>query len=238
MVLPTYEEKDTIGTVLDAVLALPAHIDVLVIDDGSPDGTADIVRAHAERDARVSLLERPRKSGLASAYGVGFRRALEGGYDLVVEMDSDLSHRPEDLPRLLEGARRSDLVIGSRYVEGGSVSNWSRARVALSKAGNRYARLMLGLPVRDATSGFRVYRAGILERITRTPVAADGYGFQIELAYRAWREGASVGEVPITFREREHGRSKISRRIVVEALWKVTVWGIRARLGRSPGDPT
>ncbi len=199
------------------------------MDDGSPDGTAEIVRARAEADPRVSLVERPRKSGLASAYAVGFERAISEGYDLAVEMDSDLSHLPEQLPRLLEAVAEHDVVVGSRYVPGGSVTNWSRARVLLSKGGNRYARLCLGISVHDATSGFRVYRTPALRRIIEVPITSDGYGFQIELVYRAWDLGLAVGEAPITFREREHGRSKISRRIVIEALWQVTRWGLRAR---------
>ena len=179
-------------------------------------------------------MERPRKSGLASAYAVGFERAIGGGYDLAVEMDSDLSHRPEELPRLLEAVERHHLVIGSRYIPGGSVTNWSRARVALSRAGNLYARFCLGFDVHDATSGFRVYRREALEEITATPITSDGYGFQIELVYRAWNLGLSVGEAPISFREREHGQSKISRRIVVEALWLVTRWGLGARFRPDP----
>jgi len=205
-----------------------------VVDDGSPDGTGALVRARIETDARVSLIERPRKSGLASAYAEGFRRAIADGYDLAVEMDSDLSHRPEELPRLLEAAKRHHVVIGSRYIPGGSVTNWSRARVALSKAGNLYARFWLGFRVHDATSGFRVYRTDALREITAMPIDSDGYGFQIELVYRAWNLGLSVGEAPISFREREHGQSKISRRIVVEALWMVTVWGFQARFRPDP----
>jgi dolichol-phosphate mannosyltransferase len=154
---------------------------------------------------------------------------LDEGHDLVVEMDSDLSHRPEELPRLLEAVRGRDLVVGSRYVPGGAVTDWSRSRVALSKGGNAYARLWLGLPIRDATSGFRVYRRDALERIVAEPIRSDGYGFQVELVYRARNAGLSVGEAPITFSERAHGQSKISRRIVFEALWLVTVWGLRAR---------
>jgi apolipoprotein N-acyltransferase len=229
VILPTYNERATIERVLDGIGAIEGDIDVLVVDDGSPDGTGALVHARAETDPRVTLLERPRKSGLASAYATGFERAIADGYDLAVEMDSDLSHRPEELPRLLEAARRHDLVIGSRYVPGGSVTNWSRARVALSKAGNLYARFCLGFRVHDATSGFRVYRTSALREITASPVSSDGYGFQIELVYRAWYLGLDIGEAPISFREREHGESKISRRIVVEALWLVTVWGLRAR---------
>jgi apolipoprotein N-acyltransferase len=229
VVLPTYDERETIGTVLDGLMRLGRRLDVVVVDDGSPDGTAKIVRERAEADARITLIERPTKDGLASAYAAGFARALGEGYDLAVEMDSDLSHDPDELSRLLEDAEAADLVIGSRYVPGGSVTNWSRSRVALSKAGNRYARFCLGLPVRDATSGFRVFRTEALRVLLRDEVAADGYGFQIELAYRAWRDGFTVAETPITFREREHGRSKISRRIIAEALWQVTAWGVRAR---------
>jgi apolipoprotein N-acyltransferase len=234
VILPTFNERETIEWVLQRLLALPEPIDVLVVDDSSPDGTGELVRALAAGDPRVRLVERPGKAGLATAYLLGFQVAIREGYDLIVEMDSDLSHEPEELPGLLASARSHDLVIGSRYVQGGSVTNWSRARVALSRAGNLYARFMLGFPIRDATSGFRVYRRGVLERLTAEPIRSDGYGFQIELAFRAWREGFDVAEHPITFREREHGHSKISRRIVLEALWLVTVWGLRARLGTAP----
>jgi dolichol-phosphate mannosyltransferase len=228
VVLPTYDEHETIEAVLDGLLALPYRIDALVVDDGSPDGTGAIVRARAASDPRIRLLERSRKSGLASAYAVGFRRALDEGYDLIAEMDSDLSHRPEQFPRLLEAAAH-DVVVGSRYVPGGSVTDWSRARVALSKVGNAYARFWLGFYVRDATSGFRVYRRKALSDLTRTPIGSEGYGFQIELVLRAWNAGMSIGEAPITFSERTHGQSKISRRIVFEAVWLVTRWGLRAR---------
>jgi glycosyltransferase involved in cell wall biosynthesis len=230
VILPTYNERATIATVLDGLAATEADLDVLVVDDGSPDGTGQIVRERSETDPHVRLVERSGKSGLASAYAVGFERAISEGYDLAVEMDSDLSHRPDELPRLLEAATRHHLVIGSRYVHGGSVTNWSRSRVALSKAGNLYARFCLGFDVHDATSGFRLYRREALEDIIAAPIASDGYGFQIELVFRAWNLGLSVGEAPISFREREHGQSKISRRIVVEALWLVTLWGLRARL--------
>ena len=229
VVLPTYDERQTIGIVLERLLALPERVEILVVDDGSPDGTARVVDAVAGDEPRVRLVERPRKAGLASAYWLGFRRGLEEGYDLVVEMDSDLSHDPNELPRLLEAAARTDVVIGSRYIAGGSVTNWSRSRVALSRAGNRYSRLLLGFDLHDATSGFRVYRRRVLEHLVAEPIRSDGYGFQIELAFRAWRDGFVVGEAPITFREREHGTSKISRRIVVEALALVTLWGLRER---------
>jgi apolipoprotein N-acyltransferase len=230
VILPTYEEAATIREVLVGVRAA-RDVDVVVVDDSSPDGTGEIVRTHALTDPHIRLIERARKSGLASAYQQGFRVGLDEGYDLVVEMDSDLSHDPSELPRLLaRAAEGAHLVVGSRYVPGGSVSNWSRARVGLSQAGNLYARFMLGPPVHDATSGYRVYRRELLEALMADPVASEGYGFQIELVMRSWDLGYSLAEVPITFREREHGHSKISRRIVVEALWLVTVWGLKRRV--------
>jgi apolipoprotein N-acyltransferase len=234
VVLPTYDERETIRPVIEGVLARPEGPDVLVVDDSSPDGTAEVVRSMIEGDGRVKLQERPAKSGLATAYLEGFRYAVGEGYDLVVEMDSDLSHDPAELSELLSAATRHDLTVGSRYIPGGSVTNWSRARVALSRLGNLYARFMLGIRVHDATSGYRVYRRELLERLLQTPFATDGYGFQIELVMRADRLGYDVGEAPITFREREHGVSKISRSIVAEALWSVTRWGFALRLGRAP----
>jgi apolipoprotein N-acyltransferase len=230
VILPTYDEARTIREVLEGVLAHP-RVDALVVDDSSPDGTAEIVRTISAGDPRVRLLERPAKSGLASAYLEGFRIGLDDGYDLIVEMDSDLSHDPAQLADLLEAARAGHhLVVGSRYVPGGSVSNWSAARLALSRAGNLYSRLLLGIPLHDATSGYRAYRRELLQDLVREPFHSDGYGFQVELVMRSWLGGWSLGEVPITFREREHGQSKISRRIVVEALWLVTLWGLGIRL--------
>ena len=235
VILPTFDERATIETVLEGLSALGRGLDVLVVDDASPDGTGEAVLARSEADPHVRLVRRPRKAGLASAYAVGFELASAEGYDVVVEMDSDLSHLPEELPRLLDAIEDHDVVIGSRYMPGGAVGNWSAGRVALSKAGNRYARFCLGFTMHDATSGFRAYRRQALESITQIPIRSDGYAFQVELAYRAWNLGLAVGEVPITFREREHGRSKISRRIVVEALWLITLWGLRARFRPRPG---
>jgi glycosyltransferase involved in cell wall biosynthesis len=234
VILPTFDERVTIEAVIRGLLALPDAVDVLVVDDSSPDGTADVVRAIAAGEPRVRLVERPAKAGLAGAYREGFDRALNEGYDLVVEMDADLSHDPAELPRLLSAALRFHLVVGSRYVPGGSVANWSRSRLALSRAGNAYARRWLGLPLHDTTSGFRVFRRDLLSHLAADPIRSEGYGFQIELVLRASEAGYALGEVPITFRERQHGRSKISRRIVVEALWLVTVWGARMRLGAPP----
>jgi apolipoprotein N-acyltransferase len=227
-VLPTYDEAATIEQAVRGVLAVPG-VDVFVVDDSSPDGTGEIVRSIAANEPRVRLLTRSAKSGLSSAYLEGFRVAIAEGYDLAIEMDSDLSHDPAELPSLLSAAASHDLVVGSRYVPGGSVTDWSRSRIALSRAGNTYARLMLGVPIHDATSGYRVYRRDLLAELLRRPFDADGYGFQIELVLRAHRLGFDVGETPITFRERRFGESKISRSIVVEALWKVTGWGFDLR---------
>ncbi len=236
VVLPTYNERATIERVVEGVLAVAPSIDILVVDDGSPDGTGNLVEKIAEGEPRVRLRRREGKQGLASAYLLGFRTGIEEGYDVLVEMDADLSHRPADLPGLLAGSERYDLTIGSRYIPGGGVSNWSRSRVALSKAGNRYARTALRLPVTDATSGFRAFRRGLLEALLADGIHSEGYGFQIELVYRALRMGFSVGESPITFQEREHGHSKLSRRIVVEALLKVTQWGFQERVRRGRTD--
>jgi len=227
VILPTYNERESIGQVLDALLASSETIDVLVIDDSSPDGTADLVAAR--RDPRVHLHVRPSKQGLGSAYLTGFRMALEGPYDPIVEMDADLSHDPAELGTLLEASCSHDLVIGSRKVAGGSVRNWSYLRRALSWTGNAYAQLVLGIPVRDATSGYRVYRRALLEELLREPIIGRGYAFQIELVLRSWQLGYDLHEVPITFREREGGVSKMSWRVVLEAIWLVTRWGVQAR---------
>jgi apolipoprotein N-acyltransferase len=227
VILPTFNERETIGQVLEGVLDVAPSIDALVIDDGSPDGTGDFVEGVAQGQPRVRLVRRSGKQGLASAYLLGFRTGLDEGYDAMVEMDSDLSHRPEDLPKLLGGAEVHDLTIGSRYVPGGEVTNWSRLRLALSRGGNLYTRLLLGLPVSDATSGYRVYRRSLVEALLSDGITSNGYAFQIELAYRSWRKGFKVGEVPIVFREREHGTSKMSGRIVAEAVLNVAGWAVR-----------
>jgi apolipoprotein N-acyltransferase len=232
VILPTYNERETVEDAVERVLAASDRVDIVVVDDSSPDGTGGLVRKVADRQPRVSLIERPEKGGLAGAYLDGFVSALAEGYDLVVEMDADLSHRPEELPLLLEAARTHHLAIGSRYVPGGRVRNWGALRRILSRGGNLYVRVLLGLPVADATSGFRVYRAEALRELVAHRLRSEGYAFQVELAYRAWRRGLVVGEVPITFEERRHGHSKISRAIVVEALWQVLVWAVRDRLFR------
>lgn len=240
VVLPTYQEADDIVTVLSRVRAAAPDAAVLVVDDGSPDGTADLAEAAAAELGSIGVLRRPGKSGLGSAYRDGFREGLARGASVLVEMDADLSHDPAELPRLIGPvqAGEADLVVGSRYVPGGSIPKWAWHRRALSRWGNRYAAAVLGIPVVDATSGFRAYSADLLRRIDLASVRADGYGFQIEMAYRAHQRGARIVEHPIAFSEREHGQSKMSSRIVVEALFLVTGWGIRDRLlgGRDTGS--
>lgn len=231
IILPTYQEAENIAVVLSGVRASAPHADVLVVDDGSPDGTADLAEAVGEEVGGVRVLRRPAKAGLGSAYRAGFRLGLDEGYDALVEMDSDLSHDPEALPALLS-ALTDDvaLVIGSRYVPGGSIPDWSWHRRQLSQWGNRYAAFMLGLDVRDATSGFRVYRATDLAGLDLDAIRADGYGFQIEMAYRIARAGGRIVETPISFTDRVLGKSKMSGRIVVEALLLVSWWAVRDRL--------
>ena len=233
LVLPTYQEALNLVEVLDRVRAATPDTQVLVVDDGSPDGTADLAETHGAFVGGVEVLRRPAKSGLGSAYRDGFRWGLERGFDVLLEMDSDLSHDPAALPSLLGAIEHgADLVIGSRYVPGGSIPAWSWHRRLLSRWGNRYAAGLLGLAVNDSTAGFRAYRATMLERIDLDGVAADGYGFQIEMTYEVVRRGGSVVEVPIAFADRLRGDSKMSGRIVVEAVMLVTWWGLRDRLLR------
>ncbi len=233
MVIPTYDEATNIGEVLRRVRSTLPDAEVLVVDDGSPDGTADLAEAAGAELGSVEVLRRPGKSGLGSAYKSGFRRALERGAPIVVEMDADLSHDPADLPRLVQRAEDgADLVIGSRYVEGGAVPGWPASRRRLSEWGNRYIRLMLHMDVLDATAGFRAYRAETLAKVDLDRVRADGYGFQIEMAYAVHRLGGTIEEIPITFRNRTRGESKMSWHIVGEAMGLVTRWGMRARAGR------
>ena len=233
LVLPTYDEAENLVDVLDRVRAATPDTHVLVVDDDSPDGTADLAEAHGAVVGGVDVLRRPAKSGLGSAYRDGFRWGLERGYDVLLEMDSDLSHDPAALPSLLGAIEHgADLVIGSRYVPGGSIPSWSWHRRWLSRWGNRYAAGVLGLAVNDATAGFRAYRASMLGRIDLDAVVADGYGFQIEMTYAVVRRQGKVVEVPIAFSDRVRGTSKMSGRIVVEALVLVTWWGLRDRLLR------
>jgi dolichol-phosphate mannosyltransferase len=229
MVVPTYNERDNLEWIVGRLRASVPHADVLVVDDGSPDGTGDVADRLAASDPQVSVLHRREKAGLGAAYLHGFRVALERGYGLVGEMDADGSHQPEQLPRLLEAARDADLVIGSRWVPGGSVVNWPRSRQLLSVGGNLYARVLLGVPVHDVTAGYRVFRRTTLETIDLASVESAGYIFQTDLAFRTVRAGLRVVEVPIEFVERVRGESKMSRDVAVESLRRITVWGLRER---------
>lgn len=231
IVIPTYDEIDNIEPVLTRALGAAPTAEVLVVDDASPDGTADRAEELGRALGQITVLRRSGPRGLGHAYRDGFRHALAGGYDVVVEMDADLSHDPADVPRLVDALDRgADLVIGSRYVPGGSTPGWSTSRRTLSRAGGTYARRMLRLPVRDLTSGFRAYRASVLRRIDPDSVTAAGYGFQIEMAYRVERAGGRVVEVPIRFGRRVAGVSKLSPPIVVEAMAFVTRRGLRDRI--------
>ena len=233
IVLPTFNEADNIVEVLQKLRAVVPEASVLVVDDASPDGTADLVEEVAEQIGDISVMRRPAKSGLGSAYRDGFRRGLSVGYDVMVEMDSDLSHDPAALPLLLTAvADGAALALGSRYIPGGSIPDWSWYRRALSRWGNRYAAAVLGIDVKDATSGYRAYRAEALTNIDFHTVQADGYGFQVEMAYRVLASGGRIVEVPISFTDRVRGESKMSSRIVIEALVLVTWWAIRDRLLR------
>lgn len=233
VVLPTYQEAANIADVLRRLRNAVPDAHVLVVDDGSPDGTAGLAEAVAAELGHIAVLRRPAKAGLGSAYRAGFRRGLDEGFDVLVEMDADLSHDPAALPSLLAAVERgADLAVGSRYVPGGTIPNWSWHRKALSRWGNRYAGWVLGLPVRDATSGYRAYRASALDAVDLDRVRADGYGFQIEMAYLVRAGGGEIVEVPISFTDRVRGTSKMSGRIVVEALLLVTWWGLRDRVLR------
>lgn len=232
VIIPTYDERETLPETLRSTRRAAPEADILVVDDASPDGTGELAEEHAARDGAVHVLHRSGKEGLGRAYVAGFGWALDRGYDLIVEMDADGSHRAEDLARLLDRAAsgdRPDLVLGSRWVPGGEVVNWPRRREALSRGGNAWVRLVLGMSVRDATGGFRVYRAETLRALPLAEIESQGYCFQVDMAWRVQRSGGVVVEVPITFVERRDGRSKMSRAIVAEALWRTTAWGLAHR---------
>ena len=241
VVVPTYNEALTLPRVVDRLLAAAGSADddisLLIVDDNSPDGTGRIADELAAQHDCIEVLHRPGKSGLGPAYRAGFAWGLERGFDALCEMDADLSHDPADVPRLLAALRGADLVIGSRYVPGGGVVDWPRHRLALSRGGNRYVQLMTGMPVSDATAGFRAFRRTVLEELDLDTVRSDGYSFQLEMALRTWRVGFRIVEVPITFVERTEGASKISRAIVVEALWRVLQWGVQGPRRAAPVHP-
>jgi dolichol-phosphate mannosyltransferase len=229
VVIPTYNEADNIRLITDRVRRATPQVDILVADDNSPDGTGAIADELAAADERIHVLHRPGKQGLGAAYVAGFAWAREHDYDAVVEMDADGSHAPEELPALLDAARDADVVIGSRWVPGGKVVNWPAHRLLLSRGGSLYTRIALGLPLRDATAGYRVYRMPVLDKIDVASVSSQGYCFQIDLGWRSHRQGFRIVEVPITFAERERGASKMSSSIVREAFVRVAVWGLQAR---------
>jgi dolichol-phosphate mannosyltransferase len=232
VIVPTYNERDNLELIAARLHAAVPDADLLVVDDNSPDGTGALADALAERENWVHVLHRAGKAGLGAAYLAGFAWAREKGWDVVVEMDADGSHAPEQLPRLLAALESADLVLGSRWVDGGEVKNWPKSRELLSRGGNAYTRLVLGLPLRDATGGYRAYRRTVLDPLLDTGIASQGYCFQVDLAWQVWRAGHRVVEVPITFVERVRGESKMSRAIVAEALWRVTVWGVTSRRSR------
>ncbi len=232
VVIPTYNEADNLGWIVGRLRAAQPDIDILVVDDSSPDGTGRLADALAHDDPAITVLHRTAKEGLGAAYLDGFAHALASGYDVIGEMDADGSHQPEQLGRLLVAAAEADLVIGSRWVPGGSVTNWPRSRELLSRGGNLYVRLLLGIPVRDATAGFRLFRRAALEKIDLAGVQSTGYVFQTDLVARTLAAGLSVVEVPIEFVERVAGESKMTGAVAVESLRRITVWGVRERLAR------
>ena len=229
MVIPTYNESTNLGLIVERLRKERPEVDVLIVDDNSPDGTGDIADKMAADDPQIQVLHRKTKSGLGAAYCHAFAVAIEQGYDVIGEMDADGSHQPEQLVRLLTALEHADLVIGSRYVPGGSIVNWSRGRELLSRGGNLYVRLLLGMGVKDATAGYRVFRRSALEAIDLANVTSSGYVFQTDMAYRTMKAGLKVVEVPIEFVERERGDSMMSGQVATESLKKITVWGVHER---------
>ena len=229
MVIPTYNEADNLDWVVGRLRVAEPSVDLLVVDDNSPDGTGALADELAAADPAVHVLHRPGKAGLGAAYLAGFAWALDAGYDVVGEMDADGSHQPEQLHRLLEALLDADLVIGSRWIPGGSVVNWPLRREALSRGGNLYVRVLLGISIKDATAGFRVFRRSALEKIDLASVQSTGYVFQTDLVTRCLRAGLAVREVPIEFVERVRGDSKMSGAVAIESLRRITRWGLRER---------
>jgi dolichol-phosphate mannosyltransferase len=235
VIIPTFNEIENLPLILERVQKATPDVDILIVDDNSPDGTGALADERAAANPRIKVMHRTAKAGLGAAYIAAFRWGLERGYDILVEMDADGSHAPEDLPRLLKATTIGELVIGSRYVAGGQVVNWPLRREILSKAGNLYARLALGVGIHDITAGYRAYRAEVVRTIPLDMVESQGYCFQVDLAWRAVQAGFKIVEVPITFTERSIGASKMSGNIVQEALLKVTKWGLKHRFAQLKG---
>jgi dolichol-phosphate mannosyltransferase len=225
VVIPTYNEAESIGDILSGLKDM--DLDVLVVDDGSPDGTADIARMH-----KVEVVQRDSKQGLGSAYRTGFSIGIARGYTYIIQMDADGSHQVHDLKNMMEWVGSSDLIIGSRWIQDGSISNWSKAREYLSRTANRYADIMLGLKVKDSTSGFRIYESALLKKMNLSTIKSEGYCFQIEMCRRAVTSGGSISEIPINFIERTHGESKMSVSIAVEAVFRITWWAFLRMIRR------
>ena len=231
LIIPTYNERENISRIISIVLEKQAELEVLIVDDNSPDGTAQIVKDMMASESRIHILERPGKMGLGSAYVQGFKYALDKGYDFILEMDADFSHNPDDVPRLIAAAQSKDLVIGSRYCNGVNIVNWPIKRLLISYFASKYVRAITGMPVKDPTGGFKCFRRKVLESINLDKILSDGYAFQIEMNFRAWVKGFRILEVPIVFTERLNGVSKMSRHIVWEAAWMVWHLQIRKLLG-------
>ncbi|ROL58933.1 polyprenol monophosphomannose synthase [Bacteroidetes/Chlorobi group bacterium MS-B_bin-24] len=225
VIVPTYNEAENIANLIDKIFSVDSNLNILVIDDNSPDGTAEIVKRISEKDPRVHLIQRPGKLGLGTAYIEGFKYALANGYEAIFEMDADFSHNPEDIPRFLDALEDADLVIGSRYLTGVNVINWPLRRLMLSYFANLYTRIITGMPVRDATGGYKCFRAEALKQIDLDKIKTNGYGFQIEMNFRFWAKGFRVKEIPIVFVDRRNGVSKMNKKIILEAVF--LVWKLK-----------
>jgi len=232
VIIPTYNESENIERIVPEILDKDQSIDVLIVDDNSPDGTGELADKMAEKNSKIFVIHREKKSGLGTAYKAGFRYAIENGYDYIFEMDADFSHDPKCIPSFLEAIKEADLVLGSRYISGVNVINWPMSRLLLSYYANVYTRWVTGLPVKDATGGFKCFRRKVLESVDLDKVKSEGYSFQIEVSLRAWKKGFKIKEIPIVFEDRREGRSKMSKKIVREAVWMVWKLRLLSILGR------
>ena len=232
IIIPTYNEIENIGKIIEKIYRYQKEVHILIVDDSSPDGTADLVKNLIEKNSQINLLSRPGKMGLGSAYLEGFKYALENGYNFVFEMDADFSHNPKEIPNFLKAIEDNDLVLGSRYIKGVNVVNWPIGRLLISYYANMYSRVITGLPIRDATGGFKCFRREVLEKINFENVKSNGYAFQIELSFKAWKKGFKLKEIPIIFVDRFAGESKLSKEIMWEAVFMVWKLRILSMLGK------